>query len=440
MVDASLPSRDLVRYLFLDLNAYFASVEQQERPELRGKPIAVVPVQADTTFVIAASYEAKAFGIRTGTRVDEAKRLCPELICTEGTPALYVYYHEAVLDAVQKVLPVEKVCSIDEMRFRLLGEEREPDRAIALATRIKNVIREEVGTCMRCSIGLAPNSFIAKVGTEMEKPDGLVVILPSELPQKLWSLKLTDFPGINKRMEARINAGGIFTVEQLTTASASELRKAFGSVVGEKWWSLLRGIDTPADEIDRKTLSHSHVMAPQLRTDQGTMEVLLRLIQKAAARLRAENLVTEKMEVFVSGKPGWSALLHLPSTNDTTVFNEAFFRAWEGRDFKNPMKVAVVFSNLEREGEYTPNLFEQAQNRIAFCRAIDEINQKFGKNTIYLAGMRKARHAAPERIAFDKTWLFKEGKDDNVWPDTFRGGRAGEAKVKSEKLKEKNGV
>ena len=154
MVDVTLPSSQLVRYLFLDLNAYFASVEQQEHPELRGKPVAVVPVQADTTFVIAASYEAKAFGIKTGTRVDEAKRLCPELILTEGTPPLYVYYHERVLEVVQKVLPIEKVCSIDEMRFRLLGEERQVDRAISLATRIKNLIREEVGTCMKCSIGV----------------------------------------------------------------------------------------------------------------------------------------------------------------------------------------------------------------------------------------------------------------------------------------------
>lgn len=425
MVDGILPSASLVRYLFLDLNAYFASVEQQERPELRGKPIAVVPVQADTTFVIAASYEAKAFGIRTGTRVDEAKRLCPDLILTEGTPPLYVYYHERILETVQKVLPIEKVCSIDEMRFRLLGEERQVDRAVSLATRIKNLIREEVGTCMRCSVGIAPNSFLAKVGTEMQKPDGLVVLTQAELPQKLWTLSLTDFPGINKRMEARINAAGIFTVEQLTTAGAQELRKAFGSVIGEKWWALLRGIDAPSEDTARKSLSHSHVMAPALRTDRGAREVLLRLIQKASARLRAESLVTERMEVFVSGKPGWSALLHLAPTNDTTVFNEAFFKAWEGRDFRNPMKVAVVFSHLDKVGDHTPNLFDQAQQRVAFCKAIDEINQKFGKNTIYLAGMRRARHAAPERIAFDKTWLFKEGKDDNVWPDTFRGGRAG---------------
>lgn len=424
MVDASLPSSELVRYLFLDLNAYFASVEQQEHPELRGRPIAVVPVKADTTFVIAASYEAKAFGIRTGTRVDEAMRLCPELHLTEGTPPLYVYYHERILETVQKVLPIEKVCSIDEMRFRLLGEERRVPAAIALATRIKNLIREEVGTCMRCSVGIAPNAFLAKVGTEMQKPDGLVTVTQADLPKALYKLKLTDFPGINRRMEARLNAAGIFTTEQMCAASAAELRKGFGSVVGERWWSLLRGVDVPAEETDRKTLSHSHVMAPELRTDRGAKEVLLRLIQKAAARLRAEGLVTGKMEVFVTGKPGWSALLHLDPTNDTTRFHAAFLQEWQRRDFHQPLKVAVVFSDLQSEGEYTPSLFAENQQRVEFCKVVDELNQKFGKNTVYLAGMRKARNAAPERIAFDKTWLFKEGKDDNVWPDTFRGGRA----------------
>jgi DNA polymerase IV len=421
MGDTTLPSNDLVRYLFLDLNAYFASVEQQEHPELRGKPVAVVPVRAATTFVIAASYEAKAFGVKTGTRVSDALRMCPELILTEGTPALYVYYHDRVLEAVQKVLPIEKICSIDEMRFRLLGEERDPDRAVALATRIKNLIREEVGTCMRCSVGIAPNAFLAKVGTEMQKPDGLVVIRPSELPERLFGLELTDFPGINRRMEARLNAAGIFTVEQMCRAASPELRKGFQSIVGEKWWSLLRGVDMPAEETDRKTLSHSHVMAPHLRSEKGCRDVLLRLIQKAAARLRSENLVTEQMEVSVHGKPGWHAIVHLAPTNDTTVFHESFLRAWERRDFAQPLRVGVVFSDLKPNDAYTPSLFEEAHKRVEFCRAVDAINQKFGKNTIYLAGMQKARNSAPERIAFDKTWLFKEGKDDHAWPDTFRG-------------------
>src|SRR5579864_8717538 len=109
-----------VNWLFLDLNSYFASVEQQDRPELRGKPVGVVPMLADTTCCIAASYEAKAFGVRTGTIVADAKRLCPEIILIEGLHELYVDYHHRVVEAVESCLPVTAVCSIDEMACRLM--------------------------------------------------------------------------------------------------------------------------------------------------------------------------------------------------------------------------------------------------------------------------------------------------------------------------------
>ena len=122
-----------LRVLFLDLNAYFASVEQQERPELRGRPIAVVPVMADTSFVIAASYDAKKFGIKTGTQIGEAKALCPELELVDARPPLYVGYHNRIIEVAESVLPVDKVCSIDEMRFRLIGTERSPECAVELA-------------------------------------------------------------------------------------------------------------------------------------------------------------------------------------------------------------------------------------------------------------------------------------------------------------------
>jgi DNA polymerase-4 len=272
MVDAVLPieHRDRpLRYLFLDLNSYFASVEQQENPDLRGKPVAVVPVMADSSFVIAASYEAKAYGVRTGTRIGEAKLMCPGLVLVDGGFSVYSAYHKRVIEVVESVLPIDKVCSIDEMRFRLLGEERCPEVAAELAGKIKQAIREGVGSQMMCSVGVAPNAFLAKVGTELQKPDGLVVIRQEELPHKLHKLSLTDFPGINKRMAARLNASGIFSTEQLCAADRKTMLRAFGSVIGEKWWYMLRGYDFQPDLQDRKTLGHSHVLPPDLRTDKG---------------------------------------------------------------------------------------------------------------------------------------------------------------------------
>ncbi|MFQ3588336.1 MAG: DNA polymerase [Fimbriimonadaceae bacterium] len=412
-----------MRYLFLDLNAYFASVEQQERPELRGRPVAVVPMMADSTFVIAASYEAKKRGVRTGTRVGDARSMCPEIELVEARPSLYVHYHNRVVETVESVLPVHRVCSVDEMSVRLLGDERDPDRARAIAAEIKTRLRKGVGECIRASIGIAPNEFLAKVGTEMMKPDGLVVLEAGDLPERLFGLKLTDFSGINRRMAARIQAAGIFTAQQLCQADRRQLREAFGSIVGERWWYLLRGIDLPQRESERKSLSHSHVLPPELRTDEGCRQVLLRLLQKAAARLRANGLAAGRMSVGVSGRQKWEAEVRLDPTNDTATLNDAFLRLWAGRRFVGPLKAGVAFGDLVPAADVTPSLFGDAPRRAELSRAIDALHAKYGKNRVFLAGMERARDAAPERIAFAKTELFAEGKGDNQWRDTFRGLR-----------------
>ncbi len=432
VVDAHLPieSRERpLRYLFLDLNSYFASVEQQVHPELRGKPVAVVPVEADTSFVIAASYEAKRHGVKTLTQIGEARRRCPDLICVKGDHRMYANYHKRVIEIAETVLPIDKVCSIDEMRFRLLKSESPPAIARELALRMKKAIREQVGECLTCSIGIAPNSFLAKVGTELQKPDGLVILQADDLPQALHRLGVTDFPGINKRMEVRLNAAGIFTSEEMCAASKEHLARAFGSIVGERWWYLLRGIDvatpehfgsTPGDM--PKSLGNSHVLAPDLRTTDGCREVLLRLVQKASARLRKDKLWTEEMIVSVTGfKKSWSQRIKLPATQDSMTLNEFFLREWPNANFESPKQVAVTFTKLSLAEEVTPSLFDQTFDRSLLSHAVDKMNNRFGKNKIFIAGMENAKETAEERIAFGKTELFSEGAGDGEWVDTFRG-------------------
>ncbi len=425
MVDNHLPFEDRerrLRYLFLDLNSYFASCEQQERPELRGRPVAVCPVMADSSFVIAASYEAKAFGVKCGTMIGDAKVMCPGIALVDGRHSLYSAYHRRVKEACEMVLPIDEVCSIDEMRFRLLGEEREPEAAREIALHMKRTIAREVGECMTSSIGIAPNPFLAKLGTELQKPNGLVIIEAKDLPHRLYELKLRDFTGINKRMEIRLNAAGIFTAEDLCTAPREKIREAFGSVVGERWYYLLRGFELPSEKTRQKSLGHSHVLPPELRTDQGCKEVMLRLLAKASARLRAEGFWAGDMSVSIRGKQqGWHAYTKLPPTQDSVTMTEHFLRMWEGRDFVGPMAVGVTFTDLHPAEEVTPSLFDETVSRSDFSHAMDRLNQKFGKNTIYLAAMDKVRGTASEKIAFGKTELFSEGKGDNEWVDTFRG-------------------
>ena len=421
MVDISLPilkTERRLRYLFLDFNSYFASVEQQERPELRGKPVAVVPVMTDTTSCIAASYEAKAYGIRCGTNVGEARARCPELQVVAATPRLYVSYHEKAKQVAERVLPLDEVHSIDEMSFKLLGDERDKDEACRIALKMKQEIARALGPYIRCSIGIAPNRFLSKVATDMQKPDGLIVLEAQDLPHKLHRLGLTEFVGINWRMEKRLNGSLIFTAEQLCAASRSELVQAFGSIVGEKWWYMLRGYDMGPEVHPRRSLGHSCVLAPDMRHDNACKEVLLRLLQKASARLRSEHLWTESMDVHVSSTGrSWQTHIRVTPTQDTITLNEFFLRAWETRDFTQPRKVGVTFTNLRKAEHVTPSLFDPHYDRMLLNRAVDKVNQKFGKNTIYLAGMVHARDAADEKIAFNKTWLFQEGKGDNAIMD-----------------------
>jgi DNA polymerase-4 len=291
---ASAPIRDdgpRVRWLFLDLNSYFASVEQELQPLLRGRPVAVVPLMADTTCCIAASYEAKAFGVKTGTQVGEAKKMCPGITLVEARHELYVEYHHRIVQAVERFVPVASVMSIDEMACRLIGREQPLLAALDLARRIKAGIREHAGATLRCSIGLAPNRYLSKIASDMEKPDGLVALTPDILEAALLQLKLRDLPGIGARMEKRLHECGIQTMAQLHALDREAMNNVWGGIGGEKLWHWLRGEDFEDAELEHaKSIGNSHVLSPELRNPDGAYAVVSKLLHKTAMRLRAAHL------------------------------------------------------------------------------------------------------------------------------------------------------
>src|SRR5271155_2381603 len=223
-----------LRWLYVDFNSYFASVGQQRRRGLRGKPIAVVPVETDSTSAIAASYEAKAFGVKTGTPIYEAKRLCPGLTCVLARHERYVDFHHGLIEEIERHIPVTAVCSIDEVACRLMDNEISVERSTEIAQSIKRGIAKTIGPYMRCSIGISPNRYLAKVGTEVQTPDGLVVLRTEDLPQKLFSLKLRDLPGVGANIEHRIQIAGIMDLPAMFALNPQQMRKIWGSVWGEK--------------------------------------------------------------------------------------------------------------------------------------------------------------------------------------------------------------
>ena len=186
---------------------------------------------------------------------------------------LYTDYHERILKAVDTCLPVEKVMSIDEMACRLMGTERQVPVARELALKVKRALREQVGECLTCSIGIAPNVFLGKVGSDLQKPDGLVVITQDNLPEVLLGLELQDIYGIGKRMEQRLHRAGIFTVAELWKASPFRLRRVWGGINGLLFHQMLHGVDIqPPSSRFAKSIGHQHVLEPELRTNERRRE------------------------------------------------------------------------------------------------------------------------------------------------------------------------
>src|SRR5512146_2054377 len=283
--------------LLVDFNSYFASVEQQVEPRLRGKPLGVVPMLADTTVCIAASVEAKTFGVKTGTKVGDARRMCPGIEFVIARHELYIDYHHRAVAAVDSIVPVRAVLSIDEMDCELTGRWREPARALDLARKVKAKIGSDVGAHLRTSIGIGPNTFIAKTASDMVKPDGLVLIEKRELPERLFELPVRALSGVGAQMDKRLAKHGIRTVRELAARTKDELAAIWGGVGGEIMHSRIRGEPQHPMENETGSISHSSVLGPDRRNPGDAFAVLNRLTQKAAMRLRKAGYYAARLSV-----------------------------------------------------------------------------------------------------------------------------------------------
>ncbi len=398
-----------LRALLLDFNSYFASVEQQLRPELRGRPLGVLPVMAETTCCIAASYQAKRLGIKTGTSVSEARKLCPQVVFVEARPSLYVEMHHRLMDVVNSVIAITEVLSIDEVVCELTGSWQREEVAVRLAKAAKAKIRDQVGECLTSSVGIGPNRFIAKMASNMQKPDGLTVVHGEELPQALYRLKLGDIHGVGRRMLARLERYGIRTVEALCQADRATLRRIWGGVEGERLYDRLRGVDVPVPPSRRGSIGHSHVLPPTLRYDQGAYAVLSKLLQKAARRMRAEGFLARRLEVWVDWRhrEPWAVEGHFNAMSDTLGFLRVLDTLWAERPRgREPIKLGVVLKGLTRADQSSLPLFEEYEPARpgplpGLDAVLDKLHQRFGNDAVYFGGAFRAIHEAPMRIAFN---------------------------------------
>ena len=394
-----------LRSLLVDFNSYFASVEQQVEPRLRGKPLGVVPMLADTTVCIAASVEAKTFGVKTGTKVADAKRLCPGIEFVVARHEVYIDFHHRAVAAVDTVVPVRAVLSIDEMDCELTGRWREPERALAIARKVKATIASEVGEHLRTSIGIGPNTFIAKTASDMVKPDGLVVIERSELPERLFHLDVRALSGVGEQMEKRLHREGIRTVRDLAARSKEELRAIWGGVGGDIMHDRIRGEEIAHRETQTGSISHSSVLGPNRRNPEDAAAILNRLTQKAAMRLRKAGYYAGRMSVGVKYIDGthWDAEMKLVDTQDTMAFLHVLEKLWAKRpkNRRTLLQVYMAFSDFVSEQGHTGSLFATEDRSKALYETLDSLNVRFGRQAVYFASAHKARDRGGMHIAFN---------------------------------------
>ncbi len=400
-----------LRYLTIDFNSFFASVEQQERPELRGQPVGIVPVMAETTGCVAISIEAKKLGLSRNVRVSEARQICPGLVIVEARPETYINYHRRLVAVIQSCVPETVVQSIDEVTCRLHGFVPTRPAAEKLAREIKAKITREVGPLLRSSIGIAPTWLLAKVASDMQKPDGLVILDEADLPAKLLHLAPGDIAGIGPNMQERLRTHGITTMAQLYAAPMAEFRGIWQSVRGEQMWRLLHGEDLDYfTQRGGQTIGHGHVLPPARRNPEAALAVLHRLLQKAAMRLRHSGLCAGGLTVSIDyrDETSWRGELRLTETQDTLEFTRALNQLWKKRpatDRKRvPLRIGVHLVNLLDLRLHTPDLFEQKTEEVhgRLLTAMDHLNKVLGKNSVYFGGAHGATQDAPMRIAFTR--------------------------------------
>lgn len=406
------PDANRLNWLFIDMNSFFASVEQHLRPELRGRMVGVIPVQSEGSCVIAASVDAKRLGVKVGTRVREARRLCPEIVLVKARPAMYVKVHQAVGRSIDRCAPVHKAYSIDEWAIRLMDKEREAGPALELGRRIKREILSDFSPWLTCSIGIAPTRLLAKIASDLKKPDGLTSLATSELPERLENQSLDDFPGIARSMLRRLHAAGVSTVRQLWDLSPRESRQIWGSVEGERWWHGFHGNDLPEAPTRRRSINHANMLPPKHRDDAGAHAILIRLLCNGAWRLRRYGHVANRLHIDVRSYNSreWATEASLEATQDTLTILRKFESLWGARpwaahresEWRPFAQVAITLSGLTPVNNITPSLFEERKPLDPLSQALDRINLRWGRNAMYFASVHDCRHEMEDKIAFGR--------------------------------------
>lgn len=376
-----------IEHLYLDFDGFFASVEQQRDPRLRGRPIGVVPYEGGKTCIIACSREAKAQGVKNIMMVDEARRLCRDLILVPQKPDLYRRAHNALIAEITSIIPIDVVKSIDELACRLDDQQRRDPASLAL--RIKRTIRYNIGATITCSIGFATNRHLAKIACGTQKPDGMTIWSPEVMPAPLFKLAIDDIPGVGKRMTRKLALARIVTTESLYNTQPKQLRAIWRNVTGERLWYALHGYAVEAPPTQRGMFGHARVLPPDSRSQAQAREIARLLLVKAARRMRRSGFYAGGLIVWLQlFDRQWSRMRTLPQVSDDQALLTTLGALWDemtqevGSRVKL-LRVGVTLCDLTPADARQLDMFcdddaeRQKWSRIG--AAIEGLNSRYGR-------------------------------------------------------------
>jgi len=393
--------------LHIDMNSYFASVEQQANPFLRGKPVGVCSYLSPGGCIIASSVEAKAKGIKTGCRVREAQELDSKVVLLENEPAKYRSTTEKIFRILRRYTDTVEPYSIDEAFLDLTGWTKDFSRAFKMAEEIQKRIKNDVGEWMNSSVGISWTRWLAKFASDIAPKKNILVINPENLEHYLMTHELQDAWGINFRMEARLNALGIRSLVDLKKFNPDNIRRALGRY-GYYLWANVNGLEVSA--VSRgsptpKSIGHSYCL-PKRTTDKKYLgSVLYKICEKAGRRLRNQDLEAEQISVYLAYiRSGGDGQSH--KTPEKMFTTEEIYRYAGG--FLERTKLLMPVSMLAVSvGRLTPvssqmSLFENNLSKKELSRAMDKLNDKYGEYTVIRGRMFGTRDMARDRIGFRK--------------------------------------
>jgi DNA polymerase-4 len=372
--------------LHIDMDAFFISVEQRDNPSLRGKPAAVCG-SLSRSVVTSATYEARPFGIRAGMSTQEAKRRCPELILVEGDHSKYTETAARIFSILKDYTPLVEVASIDEAYLDITESQLLFKSFLHIAQSIKNRIREKEQ--LTCSIGIAPNKLLAKLGSNLQKPDGFVLIQKEKVEEILRDLPVSKLYGIGPKLTEELNSMGIFTCGQLGKFPIPFLMKRFG-VIGERLHEMGLGSDdspvVPFDEEeDAKSISHSVTLEEDTSEPTMLRKVLLQLSERVSRRMRKDGFYGRRIVLTVRYSDFYTFSKQKTISKWVNSGNEIFrqaFEIYESISHPKPIRLLGVGVSLLKKEWCQLDLFERKDKKEKMLKAVDRVNQRFGDWTL----------------------------------------------------------